>query len=379
MSDLRIVRIDVFQVDLPYSGGIYHLSGGRTYTSFDGTIVRITTNTGIQGWGESTPFGPNFIAAHALGVRAGIAEIAPKLIGLDPRDVDRINDAMDAALVGHEHAKTPIDVACWDILGKSVGLPVCQLLGGSTREKLPLLLSVPVADAKDTRKLVAEVREAGYGGFSVKIGEDPVSDAARVKAALADKQPHEYFLVDANGGLTVETALRTLRLLPEGLDFVLEAPCATWRETMSLRKRTNVPFLIDELLLNETAAAHLVATDVGEAINLKISKVGGLTRCRRIRDICLAAGVTISVQETTGSDIAFAAIIHLSQTIPSHSLRPILHSSDMVVPKTAECAFEVKDGFVEAPKTPGLGITPRLDVLGEPVASYDENENFYSR
>lgn len=112
MSDLWITRIDVFQVDLPYSGGTYQLSGGRKYTSFDATFVRVTTQNGLVGWAESTPFGSTYVAAHALGVRAGIAKIAPKSIGLDPRQVDRINDAMDAALVAHEHAKPAIDIAC---------------------------------------------------------------------------------------------------------------------------------------------------------------------------------------------------------------------------------------------------------------------------
>ena len=79
MSDIYIARIDVFQVDLPYSGGVYHLSGGREYTSFHATIVGIITDNGIEGWGESTPFGLTFVAAHAVGVRSGIAEIAPKL------------------------------------------------------------------------------------------------------------------------------------------------------------------------------------------------------------------------------------------------------------------------------------------------------------
>jgi L-alanine-DL-glutamate epimerase-like enolase superfamily enzyme len=132
MSELKIARVDVFKADLPYSGGVYHLSGGREYMSFDATFVRITTNTGIEGWGESIPFASTFIAAHALGVRAGIAEIAPWLIGLDPRRVDRINETMDAALVGHEHDKTPLDIACRDIFGKLVGMPVCELLGGRT-------------------------------------------------------------------------------------------------------------------------------------------------------------------------------------------------------------------------------------------------------
>src|SRR5262245_3588812 len=141
MSELRIEQIDVFKVELPYSGGVYRLSGGREYRSFDATIVRVTTQTGIEGWGESTPWGSTYIAAHGLGVRSGIAEIGPSLIGLDPRHVDRVNERMDFALVGHEHAKTALDVACWDIFGKSVGMPVCDLLGGRTDVRMPIISS----------------------------------------------------------------------------------------------------------------------------------------------------------------------------------------------------------------------------------------------
>ena len=125
---MRIDQIDVYQVDLPYSGGTYQLSGGRTYTSFDATFVRVTTDSGIEGWGESTPFGSNYVAAHARGVRAGIAEIAPHVLGTDPRHVDRLNDRMDQALRGHPHAKAPIDVACWDAFGKLVQMPVLSLI-----------------------------------------------------------------------------------------------------------------------------------------------------------------------------------------------------------------------------------------------------------
>ncbi|MET4691434.1 mandelate racemase/muconate lactonizing enzyme family protein [Sinorhizobium fredii] len=371
MSELKIERIDVFQVDLPYSGGVYRLSGGREYRSFDATIVRITTQTGLEGWGESTPFGSTYIASHALGVRSGIAEIAPHLIGLDPRRVDRINDAMDGALVGHLHAKTALDVACWDVFGKSVGLPVCELLGGRTDVKMPVISSIYMGEPEDMRKRVAEHRAMGYISHSVKIGGEPAVDAARIAAALADKQPGEFFIVDANGGMTVETALRMLRLLPHGLDFVLEAPCATWRECVSLRRRTDVPIIFDELATDDASIVQLVAEDAAEGIGLKISKNGGLTRGRRHRDICVAAGYTVSVQETTGSDIAFAAIVHLGQTVPERYLRCVLESRDIVSLKTADGPFDVIEGRVVAPDTPGLGVVPRLEVLGEPVASYD--------
>ncbi len=370
MSDLQIKRIDVFQVDLPYSGGVYRLSGGREYTSFDATIVRITTQNGIEGWGESTPFGSTFVAAHALGVRSGIAEIAPKLIGLDPRRVDRINEVMDATLVGHEHAKAALDIACWDIFGKSVGLPVCELLGGRTEHALPIISSIHVGEPEEMRSRVAKHREMGYIGHSVKVDGDPVSDAARIQASLADKQPGELFIVDANCGLTVETALRMLRLLPKGLDFILEAPCATYRECVSLHRRTDVPIHIDELAISEASVIQLVTDDAAEGIGMKITKNGGLTKSRRIRDICLAAEYTFSVQDTVGSDIVFAAIVHLGQTVPEKYLRCILETRDMVTIKTADGPFHVEGGRITAPNVPGLGVQPHLEVLGQPVASY---------
>ncbi len=367
---MQISSIDVYQVDLPYAGGSYHLSGGREYTSFDATIVRVTTDSGLTGFGESTPFGATYVAAHALGVRAGIAEIAPALLGQDPRRVDRIYDLMDASLVGHAHAKAAIDIACWDVFGKSVGMPVCDLLGGRTDRPLSLISSIYTGEPGDMRARVQAHREAGYRGHSFKIGSDPQLNAQRIAACVADAQPGEYFLCDANGGLTVETALRTLSLAPADADIVLEAPCATWREHMSLRKRTNVPMVWDELVTSDVDVAQLIAEDGAEGIGLKISKNGGLTQCRRQRDMCIAAGYTMSVQDTVGSDISFAAIVHLGQTIPPKLLRCVLDVRDMVSVQTADGDFSITGGGVTAPMSPGLGIEPRMDVLGEPVATY---------
>lgn len=249
-------------------------------------------------------------------------------------------------------------------------MPVCDLLGGRTNIDMPVISSIYMGEPEDMRKRVAEHRAQGYVGHSVKIGDDPALDAARIAAALADKQPGEFYIVDANGGMTVESALRMLRLLPQGLDFVLEAPCATWRECVSLRRRSDVPIFYDELAVDDPNIIQLVADDAAEGIGLKISKNGGLTKGRTHRDICLAAGYTVSVQETTGSDIAFAAIVHLGQTIPERNLRCILESRDIVALKTADGPFDVINGRIKAPTIPGLGITPRLEVLGEPVATY---------
>ena len=219
---MRIMRIEVYQVDLPYAGGVYRLSAGRSYETFDATIVRVLTDNGLEGWGESTPFGTNYVAAHPTGVRAAIAEIAPVVLGLDPRHLDRVNDAMDASLAGHNAAKTPIDVACWDILGKAVGMPVCDLLGGRISGPVPVISSIAADQPDAMRRHVARHREQGFRGHSIKIGANdeeggPSLDAERIRACLSDRSPGEWYLIDANGGLTVEHALRMLALLPSGL------------------------------------------------------------------------------------------------------------------------------------------------------------------
>jgi L-alanine-DL-glutamate epimerase-like enolase superfamily enzyme len=372
---MKIARIDLYRAVLPYAGGCYRLSGGRTYESFRASIVRVTCDDGTEGWGESTPFGSTYIAAHSLGVEAGVSELAPALIGHDPRRTERVGDVMSSTLAGHNHAKTPLDVACWDIFGKAVQLPVCELLGGSTNTPMPMISSIPAGDPEEMRARVAEHRSKGYLAHSVKIGAEdseggPALDAERITASLADRRPGEFFVADANGGLAPEAALRMLQLLPHGLDFALEAPCATWRETMSLRRRCAYPIVIDELVQSDEDVALIAAEDVADGIGLKISKAGGLTPGRRHRDICRAAGLTVSVQDTVGSSIAFAAIAHLGATVPPGLLRGVLNTEDMVTVKTAALDIRYCDGGVLPGGSPGLGVTVDEDALGEPVMTW---------
>jgi L-alanine-DL-glutamate epimerase-like enolase superfamily enzyme len=256
-----------------------------------------------------------------------------------------------------------------------VNLPVCELLGGSTGVSMPTISSIYAGPPEEMRSRVARHRQMGYRGHSVKIGAldsegGPALDAERIAACLADRRPGEFFLVDANGGMLPETALRMLRLLPAGLDFVLEAPCATWRETASLRKRCPVPIIMDELAELDGDISRIVAEDIADGIGLKVSKAGGLTRGRRHRDICRAAGLTISVQDTVGSAIAFAGIVHLGATVPERNLRCILDCRDMVTLVTADFDAPVTAGGVLAPTAPGLGVTVRREMLGDPVARW---------
>ena len=127
---MKIKRIVAYQVDLPLVEGSYKWSGGKSVSVFDSTVVRIETDAGLVGFGEVCPLGPFYLPAYAKGVRAGIRELGPHLLGENPLDLHKLNRRMDAALKGHAYVKSAIDMACWDILGKATGLPVCTLLGG---------------------------------------------------------------------------------------------------------------------------------------------------------------------------------------------------------------------------------------------------------
>ena len=372
---MKITSLDVFQLDLPYAGGTYRLSHGRDYDSFDATFVRLRTDTGLEGWGESTPFGATYIAAHARGVRAGIEEMATGVLGRDPRLTDRVWDAMDQHLAGHNHAKAAVDLAVWDLAGKALGLPVHALLGGSTGQRMPVISSIHAGSPEDMRARVADHRARGYRGHSIKIGASdaeggPALDAERIRAALDGRQTGEFFLVDANGGLSPEQALRLLNLLPAGLDLVLEAPCASWRETLSLRQRCSVPIMLDELVLEDSDLVHMISTDAADGLGLKITKAGGLTPSRRQRDICRAAGLVMSVQDTVGSTLSFAALAHLGSTVPPHLLRCILDVRDMVMLPVGAIDAPIRDGGILLGDAPGLGVEIDASLFPTPMASY---------
>ncbi|MFO0961261.1 MAG: mandelate racemase, partial [Isosphaeraceae bacterium] len=127
---MKIRRISAYRVELPLHEGSYKWSGGKSVSVFDSTIVAVETDEGLTGHGEVCPLGPFYLPAYANGARAGIAELGPHLIGHDPRQIDKLNRRMDAALQGHPYVKSAIDMACWDLLGKASGLPVHTLMGG---------------------------------------------------------------------------------------------------------------------------------------------------------------------------------------------------------------------------------------------------------
>ena len=223
---MKITAITVYQVDLPLEHP-YWLSGGRLkFECLDATFVKIDTDDGLTGWGEGTPWGHTYVPAHGPGIRAGIETMAPFVLGLDPRRVLDVERAMDVALPGHLYAKSPIDMACWDIAGQAAGVPIADLMGGGSRTPRPIASSVGAKTVEETREVIERYRQRGYIAHSVKIGGDVDRDIARIRDVEALKQPGDIMLYDVNRGWTRQQALRVMSAV-EDLNVMVEQPCET--------------------------------------------------------------------------------------------------------------------------------------------------------
>ena len=367
---MKIVEITVFQADLPLEHP-YWLSGGRLrFDVLDATFVRIRTDEGLTGWGEGTPWGHTYVPAHGPGIRAGIETMAPFVLGLDPRRVLDVERAMDLALPGHLYAKSPIDMACWDIAGQAAGLPIADLMGGGSRTPRPIASSVGAKSVDETREVIARYRDRGYVAHSVKIGGDVERDIARVRDVEAIRLPGERVLYDVNRGWTRQQALRVMRAT-EDLSVMFEQPCESLDDVAAIRALHSAPVSVDESLVTLQDAARIARDGLAEVFGIKLNRVGGLTKAARMRDIALAHGVDMFVMATGGSVLADAEALHLAATIPDANCLGVWACQDMLTRDIAAGAGpRNQDGHLKLPEAPGLGVHPDETSLGAPVARY---------
>lgn len=364
---MRIAGIDVFGYELTYRYGSYVMSGGRSVDRLPSTVVRITTDEGVEGWGETCPLGTTYLAASGEGARTALRELAPGLIGVDPRELALVNEAMDRALRGHAYAKSAVDVACWDILGKSSGQPVTTLLGGRLQESYPLYIAVPLGPVDATVEYVREQAAAGIHRFQLKLGADPREDVARVAAVVDATGEADTVIADANGGWRLQDAVVAARLLEPLPRTFLEQPCASLEECLYVRRLTSLPMVLDEVIVDLQSLLRAWSEDGMEAINLKVSKVGGLTRAKLIRDVADTLGLKVTIEDTWGGDVVTAAVSQLAANTRPETLFTVSFMNDWTNEHVAGYEPRSANGVGGAPTGPGLGIDVDVDLLGEPL------------
>ncbi len=367
---MKITRISVFRKGLPYRGsglavGDRTAERTRIFDTFNSTIVMIDTDAGLRGCGESCPWG-----ASNLGALPAMPGLADALLGKDPRELHKIERIMDAAIEGHSYAKSAVDMACWDILGKSAGMPVYMLLGGKLCDGAPLYRCVMEQEHDKIRDEMAQYRAAGYKYFKLRVGIEPERDIALIRFAAGIAQPGEIVYADANCRWTLHDALKVARAVDD-LDVMIEQPCLTYEECLHVRSRTNLSMKLDELVTDHSMAERLTQDMIADVACVKMARIGGLTKARRIRDYLVDHGIKVVTECMMGGEIVSAAVSHFAASTPAELLFNTTDLHAYNTESTGTPAPPTSGGRLYCHDKPGLGVDPDLESLGDPVAIYE--------
>lgn len=367
---MRIEAVHVYQVDLPVVGGSYRMASTEV-SSVDTTLVRLVTDTGLTGAGETCPVGPVYQPHHALGARAALQEMGPHLIGRDPLRIDQVREVMDRALNGSAYAKAAVDIALWDLAGKAYGVRVCDLLGGPFRERVPSYYAMGVTPPDEAARIARDRQAEGFRRLQLKVGGRALEeDVAAIRKVSEVLEPGVRLAVDANRGWTTRDALLAA-LQCRDLAFVLEQPCATYEEVLSLRRRIPHPVFLDECAEDVRVVLRAVGDRAADGFGLKVTRVGGISPMRTIRDICRVAGLPITCDDAWGGDVIAAACVHLGATVA-----PALFEGTWIAAPYIDGHYDpehgiaIEGGAIQLPQDPGLGVSPDFDRFGDPMLSF---------
>ncbi len=361
---MRITAVEVFSFPLTYVHGDYVMSGGRVVNELESTVVKVTADSGHVGFGEVCPLGSTYLASHAGGAQAALRLLAPALIGVDPTNLSQVNSVMDHTLMGHEYAKSPIDVACWDLTGRAFDVSVSTLLGGVRQLEFPLYMAVPLSTPDAMVAYVAARRAEGIHRFQLKIGGNPYVDGDRARLVVESTTAEDIVIADANCGWRLSEAIVAARLMEDLPRLYFEQPCPTMEECIEVRKRTTLPMVYDEVVHDVATMLRAVRDGGAGAINLKVSKVGGLTKAKLIRDLAQELGVQVTIEDTWGGDIVSATSAHLAATTAEQSLLTVSFMNDWTNEHVAGYQPRSINGIGSAPEGPGLGIAVDEQRLG---------------
>lgn len=367
---MKIKSVEIFRHDLPVKNGPYTMANAEVW-ALQTTLVRIVGDNGLAGWGETCPVGPTYAEAHALGAQAALQQMAPSLIGQEVQPL-LLNRAMHGALNGHNYAKAAIDIAAHDLLGKTYGVPVADLLGGAARNRVPSYYATGVGAPEEIARIAAEKRDEGYPRLQIKVGGRPVeSDIETIRKVWETVSGSGMRLaVDGNRGWTTRDALRVSRECPE-IPFVMEQPCNRIEDLEKIRPQVSHAIYMDESGVDLATAVRAAGLGIVDGFGMKITRIGGLQQMAAFRDMCEALNLPHTCDDAWGGDIIAAACTHVAATVKPTLLEGVWLAEPMIeTPYSENGGVRIRQGHIDLPSGPGLGVDVNESLFGDPIATF---------
>ncbi|KAJ5082214.1 hypothetical protein N7532_011257 [Penicillium argentinense] len=364
---MRITDITAFSYKANYKYGVHTMSGGRTSTGEPSIVIRVRTDSGIEGWAENAPLGSDYLPSSFTGEIAALKKLCPQIIGLDPRSPAAISAVMDRAMMSGIAAKSVIDIACWDILGKAVGLPAHVLLGGRLSDKSPAFSVIGFGEIPNIVKKAQAELDKGVIALQLKVGDDPLVDARRVRAICEALPEGIKVWADANASWNLDHAITFARALGRDITIPLEQPCRSLSDCAEVGRRTGLPVILDECVF--TMADIVAAHGAGiTGVNIKLSRVGGITKARILRDAAVALEMMVNVDDTWGCALTTAQNLQLAASTRPDRLRAVDLFAEWTNPLISDIPRMQADGRITPASLPGNGFGPvNVEFLGEPL------------
>ncbi len=354
----KIKTLTLWHVALPVSTPRDH-GIGLVVGDVEVVILKITTDSGVIGWGEASPW-PVFTGTAEATMSAIERYLSPLLIGRCVAEIPAIMQQADKTIVGHPEAKAAVETALLDAYGKLCELPVWALLGGCYRTEIPLSVSLADPDFARDLDLADRIRDAGVRIVKVKTGTQGHDfDLHRLETLKRD-YPEFDIRADYNQGMQAFEAMRRLQDLDEfGLGFIEQPVAASNRMVMAqLCASISTPLLADESVFDLPQAFEAVRDEICNGISVKIMKCGGLRRGQQIAAVAEAGGLPCYGGDMFETGVAHLAGAHMIAATPNISLGCEFYQATWYLEEDLlDQPFPVVDGKVVVPSTPGLGAS----------------------
>ena len=361
---MKISRVDIYKFNIPLTHEVVVPIG--ILKAANNVAVRITTDNGIQGWGEASPFAP--ITGDTQESSYENARLfALTIMGKDPLAIEARMTEINAATVGEPSLRSAFDMALYDILGQAAGLPLYQLLGGEQR---PLRTDFTIGLQSTVSQTLERLREGVAQGFNevkLKVGRPGLVDVEHVAAVRAQVGPKMAIKIDSNQGWDYPTAVTNLRAM-EPYDLLYsEQPIAAWdyENLRRLRERSNTPICADESVFDDKNALKLISMGAVDYLNIKLGKSGGIATALRIESIALAAGCKCMIGCFAESRLGLTAAAHLACARPNIAFLDLDSALNLKTdPVQGGMVYdETRGGGITLPDAPGLGASIAEDFL----------------
>jgi L-alanine-DL-glutamate epimerase-like enolase superfamily enzyme len=353
---MKISSINCYTVNIPFIRP-FEVWRGVAKTK-NHVIVEVETDDGITGIGEASPF-LYYAPETQEDILATLMHYMPELIlGRDPFELEALSDLLHQTIDGHHFSKAAVEMALWDIIGKKLGVPLYQLLGGRCRRTVPLV-AILMSNAPD--ELAREAKEwvdKGFSRLKVKIGYGLEKDMAKVHAVREAVGTDISIRVDAEEAYDLKGSLSVARHLQEyGIELLSQPiPRYNYDDMAILRKSIDIPLLVDESIVTPEDVMLAVQMGTGDLVNIKVVKSGGILNAKRMSAIAKAAGKDCLVGSMLemGPGTLFAAHFAVSTvnvTYANEIIGPLMLVDDIL-----KQPIHVQNGELLLPETPGLGI-----------------------